>query len=65
MAKKEYVSGPEAAAMVGISSSRMRALCRQGRVPGARLIGGAWIVPERFKITPADPRRRRPGKISA
>lgn len=42
----------EAAAKLGVTVQRMRALCRARRVPGAKLIGRSWFVPEDFRVTP-------------
>lgn len=36
----------------GISARRLQALCRQRRIPGARLIGRLWFLPENYSITP-------------
>ncbi len=36
-----------------ITATRLRALCAQRRIPGARLLGGRlWLLPENFQITP-------------
>lgn len=41
-----------AARKLGISASRVRRLCIQGRIPGARFIGRVWFLPEAPTITP-------------
>jgi hypothetical protein len=46
------LTSEEAAAKLGITLRRMQQLLRQRRVPGARLIGRVWHVPEDFTITP-------------
>lgn len=40
-----------AAAMMRVNVQRMRLLCRHRRVPGARLVGRVWMIPEDFKVT--------------
>ena len=42
----------EAAQRLGVSLRRMQALCAARRVPGARLIGRNWMIPEDATITP-------------
>jgi hypothetical protein len=39
-----------AAGRLGITSGRLRALCRQRRIKGARFIGGRWYVPENADV---------------
>lgn len=41
----------EAAKLAGVTSARMRQLCSKGRIPGAQLIRGVWMVPRHFTIT--------------
>ncbi len=41
----KYMSIKEASDKWGISDSRIRLLCRQGRVEGARKIGRSWTIP--------------------
>lgn len=36
----------------GISARRLQALCRARRIPGARLIGRIWFLPESYVVTP-------------
>lgn len=35
-----------------INETRLRVLCREGRVEGAELIAGRWILPDDFVIGP-------------
>jgi hypothetical protein len=42
----------EAAKRRGVSAERIRVLCVQRRIPGARLTGKVWRVPIAFTITP-------------
>ncbi len=42
----------EAAVIQRVSVRRMQTLCAQRRVPGAKLIGRTWWVPEAFWIRP-------------
>jgi len=43
----------EAAQQLGVTQQRVQALCRQRRIPGARLIASrTWLLPANFKVTP-------------
>jgi excisionase family DNA binding protein len=42
----------EAARLLGVDTSRVRVLCRQRRIPGARLVGRVWMIPEDLRVTP-------------
>lgn len=35
-----------------INETRLRVLCREGRVKGAKLIGNRWVLPDNFVISP-------------
>ena len=61
---KKMASTKDAAKEIGVTPCRVRQLCGQGRVLGAELIAGRWIVPMPIEILPAKPSRRRPGKVS-
>jgi hypothetical protein len=57
----------EAAKRQGVTPERIRVLCVQRRIPGARLTGKVWRVPVEFTITPGSrgpalSTRRRRGK---
>lgn len=41
-----FMSAKETALRWRISPRRVAILCKDGRVEGAQLIGGAWIIPE-------------------
>jgi len=48
------ISVAQAAPLLDIKVRRVQTLCKQGRIPGARLIHGrVWELPNRPKITPA------------
>jgi hypothetical protein len=51
----------EAAKEQGVTERRMRALCADGRVVGAQLKGGTWILPDKVVVLAAG--RSRPGII--
>lgn len=42
----DYISAREAADLWGISQPLVRRYCRQGRIPGAKVIDDVWMVPE-------------------
>lgn len=44
-----------------ISPRRIRALCAQGRIPGAKLVGKTWTLPDRPVVMEAD--RVRPSVV--
>lgn len=41
----KFVSTQEAAELLGIHESRVRALAAEGRIRGAVKVGRAWIIP--------------------
>ena len=51
-------SAAEKANEWGISKRRVTVLCKEGRVPGAKLCGNMWIIPKEA-IKPEDPRRKK------
>ena len=51
-----YVSARKVASLWGISQRRVAVLCKQGRVPGAKIVGNMWLIPENID-KPEDPRR--------
>lgn len=51
----------QAAEKMGVSAARVTALCREGRVAGARKVGRDWILPGEPRIAAAA--RQRPGKV--
>lgn len=42
----ELLTAREAAARLGVHDSRVRRLCRAGRLPGARHYGNMWLIPD-------------------
>ena len=58
----DLVTAHQAADLLGVSRARIGALCRQGRFPGAALIGPLWMIPkadvENFKRLPRGPKIR-------
>ena len=42
----------EAARRLGVDPTKVRALCRNRRIQGARLVGRQWFIPEDFVVTP-------------
>lgn len=37
----------EASQLLGVSPRRVRALCEQKRIPGAKLVGKTWTLPNK------------------
>lgn len=51
MSKEEkLISTEQAAKMKKVTSRRIRSLCEQGRVPGAKKVGKAWVLPAKFVV---------------
>ena len=42
----------------GISQRRVAILCKEGRVPGAELVGNRWFLPT-DAVKPEDPRKAK------
>ena len=42
----------------GISQRRVAILCKEGRVPGAELVGNRWLLPI-DAVKPGDPRKQK------
>ena len=57
------ISVAHAAAILGLSRQRVALLCKQRRIPGARLLGRSWAIPEAFAIIPG--KVRGPNKPKA
>jgi hypothetical protein len=55
----EYVSIQEIAAEWKMSKRRIQVLCREGRIPDAKMIGNMWALPKGL-TKPFDARRKRP-----
>ena len=47
----KYLTIAEASAQSGKHEQRLRLLCKQGRIPGARKFGKAWMLPDPFVIS--------------
>ena len=41
----KYLSGSEAAALMGITVRRVQQMCKNGEIPGAIKNGRAWMIP--------------------
>jgi len=41
----EYLSVRQTAEKWGISTKRIQFICKQGRIPGAFIIGNSWAIP--------------------
>ena len=53
----DLLSAKDAATEWGISQRRVIALCSEGRVPGAQLVGNSWVIPKKSK-KPIDARTK-------
>lgn len=51
-----YVSAREKAEEWNISQRRVAVLCKEGRIPGASMVGNMWLIPKDAE-KPKDPRR--------
>jgi hypothetical protein len=41
-----FMSSKQAGKLWNISARRVAVLCKEGRIPGAQLVGKSWVVPE-------------------
>jgi len=41
----EYLSVRQTAEKCGVSTKRIQFICKQGRIPGAFIIGNSWAIP--------------------
>lgn len=53
-----YISVSDAAEKFNLSKRRVQILCEQGRIQGACMVSGVWLIPETAD-KPADGRKRR------
>ena len=53
-----YISVSDAATKFNISKRRVQLLCEQGRISGAIMVSGVWLIPETVS-KPVDGRRKR------
>ena len=52
-----YISVSDAATKFNISKRRVQLLCEQGRISGAIMVSGVWLIPETAS-KPVDGRRK-------
>lgn len=52
-----YISVSDASAKFHISKRRVQVLCEQGRISGAKMVSGVWLIPETAQ-KPVDGRRK-------
>jgi predicted site-specific integrase-resolvase len=57
----KQISAADAAKLLGVTDKRIRVLCNQGRIVGAKLISGVWILPANPIVKKGN--RYRPSKI--
>lgn len=55
----EYVPIQNCSAKWNISKRRIQVLCKEGRIPGAKMIGNMWVIPEKSE-RPIDARLKTP-----
>jgi len=53
-----YISVGDAATKFNISKRRVQLLCEQGRISGANMVGGVWLIPETAP-KPVDGRKKQ------
>lgn len=41
----DYLSAKQTAQKWGVSIQRIQVICKQGRVPGAFIVGNSWAIP--------------------
>lgn len=44
------LTADQAALGLGLTPARVRQLLAEGRIPGARLERGRWLIPTRFRV---------------
>lgn len=54
----DFLSAAEMAIKWGVSKRRVTILCKAGRVPGAKIVGNMWLIPEDAR-KPEDPRKEK------
>lgn len=52
-----YISVNDAASKFSISKRRVQVLCEQGRIDGANMVSGVWLIPDTAS-KPIDGRRK-------
>lgn len=58
-----YISVSDAAEKFNISKRRVQFLCEQGRIEGANMVSGVWLIPSEAK-KPADARKKKSDSIN-
>lgn len=53
----------QAAKKHSVTARRIQRLAHDGRIPGATLHAGVWLIPDDFKVSPPPKRNRKPDKI--
>lgn len=53
------ISADRAAEILGISPRRVRVLCNQDRIKGAKLVSGVWVLPNKPVVIPPDRRKAK------
>lgn len=56
----KLIPASDAAKWLDMSSERLRVLCRERRIKGARFLGGRWYVPEDLALEAIERRGRGP-----
>src|SRR5690606_7221496 len=51
---EEIATVAEAAAELGVSVRRVRTLCSEGRIVGARRVGRDWVIPRPIRVLPGE-----------
>ena len=59
----EYIRAPVAAEQLNVSPDRMRHLCAEGKIVGARKIGRDWLIPTPIQRIPG--RNGRPPALDS
>lgn len=57
---ENYITLTEAAAIIGVSTRRLRTLCQEGRIEGAIKFGRNWAIPK--NISKPNDKRIKTGK---
>lgn len=59
----DYLSVQEYSRKWNIGKRRVQILCKEGRIPGAKIIGNMWVIPENTD-RPTDARTKNPVAVS-
>ena len=55
-----YVYARDAVIELGVTRGRVHQLCQGGRIEGAKMVGGRWVMPSPVKRLPPDRTSGRP-----